>query len=461
MPVATVQWHKVFSGPYPVDIAPLDGGAVIGSRSFLGVVKGASFSQDPRWLARVPEWINWDAGVSLQLPSAAAPTVHGLPLDLRLIASAGNVHGPGIDAWWSRHGWTTRAHPPDPRLTNLPRPAGGWEEHVALSFPSGALMVVRCDSKVESFLVQPGQRRPVVSDLPLSADAYRRAATHDLVGNAPDDAYLCNAGSNIEHYDGTTWTAVTPDDFRPCGCALTSDGTIWEITEDGPRVLMSGAWISEPLPDGVNPTAIFAAGSRVWVAATGPSGTAAYSNQPVVDPVSIAENNLPGPLSIPGISGLNVVSVDVISVSATPAGPGTRACTSLVAWLGPKLTEKIRSALGPSPPPLVTVAGMRPGHAVLVAPGRASMRVQPSGRWRTGVAALPRSYHEGEALVRAVNLAIGYPGAGRLPTQPAATAGVSVPLPRGARLICAKPRVVRRLKRASTVSGKAGHASGH
>jgi hypothetical protein len=420
-PPAPSLWHEVLSAAYPdVEVAAFDGGAVLAARSFLVVASGDRVRQDPGFLAALPEWINWDASIYVAIPNPRSPLASGLPRGMELSAHAGNLHGPDFGGWWNGPGWTTRPLPPDPRRQKLP-PAGQFVDETSLSFGSGDLLVVRFDQTVESFHVTAKAAKPLRTTIPIASPGYR----HALVGNGSRDAYLCEAAGAIYHYDGKAWSQLSTD-FAVTSCAVTSDGTLWAVTDGDARVVRerAGAWADVPPPEGAKPVRIIAAGTRAWLVAEREHGSAVYSSEPVAEPVRVDERDLPGPLYVDGITGLDVSSVDVASVSAAPAGPGTRACTSLVAWLGPTLTPELRKALGPAPPQLVEVAGVKPGQVVPAGSG-SQMRVQPSGQKRSAVAALPAGYDEGAGLVAAVNTV--------LPKQ-------------GARLLCAAPRIVRTIK---------------
>ncbi len=410
------------STPYPdLAIAAFDGGALIAARSFLAVVTGDRVTQDPRFIAGLPEWINWDASDYLSIPDAGARLVGGLPVKTVLSAHAGNRHGPDFGAWWSTHGWTTRRLPRDARLARLPRADPGADE-LSIAFGSAALVVVRFNAGVDAYVVKAGHAKPEHSTLPIERAGYR----HVLVGSALDNVYLCDT-TGIDHYDGTSWSSIDTTGFVAVSCAVQSDGTLWVVTDDESARLLrraGDAWEDEPLPGGAKPTRVAAAGKRAFALGSTdkPQRTNVFSTAPVATTVDVDEHNLPGPLWIKGITGLDVTSVDTTSVSSAPAGPGTSACTSLVAWLGSGSIEDMRRALGPASPKLLEVAGTRPGSIAPVKPGSSQMRVMPSRKQRVGVAARPASYEEGLALIEKVRAA-----------RPDA----------GARLLCATPRVIR------------------
>jgi hypothetical protein len=342
-----------------------------------------------------------------------------LPRGAALSGHAGNRHGPGFTRWWTTRGWSPQAPKADPRRKKLPRPKTAFADEEALALPSGELVVVRYDAEIESF-VFPKNGSPTRSVVPTTAGLF-----HTLLGTKADDLYLCESNQGVQHFDGKAWAPVETDRV-PTSCALTADGTLWLVVDtyaSQPATVLArrgGEWTEVPLPDGATPTRIAAAANRVWVTAYSehPPATRAYSSEPVSTPLRFGENELPGPVWIDGITGLDVTTVDVVSVSAHPAGPGTTACTSLVAWLGPELTPEIERAIGTPRPRVVECAGTEPGKVALIAGSGAHMTVVPSGKKRRAVAVLPKSHAEGLELVK------------RVP---------------GARLVCATPRIVREL----------------
>lgn len=406
-------WHLVVDSPLPeISVAPFDRFAVITTRSLFLVVDGERVSQDPRFLAGLPEWVNWDANVSLDVPSIAS-IENGLPVGALHAGHAGNRHGPDFSHWWTKQGWSSQAPKADPRLKKLPKAATAYFEQIELALPSGELVVLRYDAEIESFVLPPSgaPRRSVVSTAP--------GIRHLLFGEKPDDLYLCETNQGVFHFDGKAWSAIETD-RTPSWCARTSDGVLWMVvdpraSEPATVVARRGSeWSEVPLPAGTVPETIAASGNRVWVTAS----SRVYSNQKVAETVTFDERSLPGPVWIDGITGLDVTSVDVVSVSANPAGPGTSACTSLVAWLGEKLTPELEQALGTPRPRVVQTAGIVPGSVAPSGNGSSQMTVVPSGKKRMGVAALPKTHSEGVELVKRV---------------------------KGARLLCAEPRIVRDL----------------
>ena len=344
-PVAPApSWHLILDSALPeLELRAFDGGAVIAARSFLAMVDGSRVAQDPRFLRGLPEWINWDASIYLTLPGDARRPKSGLPTGTALSAHAGNRHGPDFDAWWTSAGWSTQAPARDRRLATLPKPTP-YSDALELRLPSGELLVVRYEAEIEAYVWPKHGGKPTRTVVPGQP-----GIRHSLIGTKASDLYLCESTAGVYHFDGSAWSEVDTDGRSPVSCAATSDGTLWIVADargrDPATVLTreESTWREVPLPDTVHPTEVAAAGARVWVIATTdkPQRFPVYSNEPIDTPLGLDEIDLPGPLWINGISGLDVTSVDVASVSAAPAGPGTRACTSLAVWLGPKLTPEI------------------------------------------------------------------------------------------------------------------------
>lgn len=406
-----------------LEVSAFEGGAVVASRSLVLLIQGDKVRQEPRHLRALPEWINWDASVYLG-PVARGPARSGdLPDGLELSAHAGNRHGPDFEAWWTKSGWSTRAPRSDPRLSSLPR-AQPYTDVSFRAFASGELLVVRYASEVESFYFAPRAARPVR----VLNEAVAAGIRHDLVGTKGSDAFLCESGAGIAHFDGKAWEAVDTESFVPASCAVTSDGALW-VTSDARGSEPARLWKRSEkgfqevvLPPDFEATRVAAAGARVWV--SGRQGktqrSVLLSNRGVVAPIRVDEYQLPGPLWVSGITGLDVTSVDVASVSAAPAGPGTSGCSSLVVWLGTGSRQALLAALGDPPPKLVQVEGTKPGQVALVAGSGAQMDVVPSRQKQRALAVTAESYEAGKALVERVGKAL-----------PSA----------GARLLCAEPRV--------------------
>jgi hypothetical protein len=166
---------------------------------------------------------------------------------------------------------------------------------------------------------------------------------------------------------------------------------------------------------------VWASEKRAWVLANSSgSDIVLLSTQPVRQPMAIEPHQLPLVWS-GGITGLDVTTEDVASVSSDPAGPGTSACTSLVVYLGPSLTPALRDVLAKHPETasheVVNARGTAPGSVVVVDMKTGETDVKPSGRNAPAIAIVPTSYADGEAIMGAI--------------------ASNVP---GARLLCATPR---------------------
>lgn len=418
--------QEVVSSVLPdLEVSAFDGGAVVAARSLLLVIEGDTVRQEARHLQALPEWINWDASVYLG-PVFRGPARRGdLPDGLELSAHAGNRHGPDFEAWWAKGGWSTLRPRSDPRLSSLPR-AQPYTDATLRVFASGELIVVRYGHELESFYFASRSARPVR----VTNDAVAVGTRHDLVGTKGSDAFLCESGAGIAHFDGRAWEAIDTTAFVPASCAVTSDGALW-VTSERRGTEPSHLWRRNEkgfqevgLPPGFDASRVAAAGDRVWVVGRHANAqrSSLLSNRGVVAPIRVEEHQLPGPLWVSGITGLDVTSVDVASVSAAPAGPGTAACGSLAVWLGTGSRDTLLAALGDAPLRLVQVDGTKPGQVALVPGSGAQMFVVPSRQKRRALAALVESYDAGKALVDRVEKAL-----------PSA----------GARLLCAEPRVVR------------------
>lgn len=423
-PTVRSDLSRVLEAPYPdLDWSVFDDGALLSARSLLVVVKGEKVVQKPEWLAGLPEWVNWDASTYVALPLAREVPAPELPVGTAFSAHAGNRHGPDAELFFDGKRFGPQRPARDPRLAKLPK-ATGYVQDDVLAFPGGGLIVVRSGGEETSaFLFAKGHPTPTRSVIPAGEVGYRRS----LVGTSEKDVTFCDGSDSAWHWDGTSWSEIRLQ-ARALACAVTRDGTLFVVTDSPDAELVrreADGFHGVALPDGLVPTGVAAGGDRLFVKAapTGRTETIVLSNRAVSSPVVVTEDALPAPVFIDGITGLDVTSVDVISVSGAPAAPGTAACSSLVVWLGSSLTPEVQNALGASAPRLVEVSGAMPGQVVLASASGAQMRVQPSGRRKPGVAAVVASYAEGRATLRSV--------------------ATLVP---EARLLCAKPRVTRELK---------------
>jgi hypothetical protein len=411
------------------DAYPFPGGAVLAGRSLLAVVLGDEVRQDPAFLAGLPEYINWDANVSLVLPVLSTPLPAAtVPGGTDLLVYAGNRHGPGGSFHWNGRAWAEGGVLTDKRLSRLPPDQDSAQE--ALPLPSGHLFVVRAErSGVVAYTFAPGEAAPSKQQLPLKKTDW---ATAELVAASPEQLYFCTSLGEIAGLRDGAWSAIAPPSGAPSSCAATQDGSLWMVTgmgRDGEllRRAPAGAWERVPLPTPAQPQKVAAAGDRVWVSARAKGGFELLSNAPVKTPIEIAKHQMPSTPAPGGITAFDQTSVPVLSVSADPPGPGTSACSSLVVHLGTKRTPELEAALRNHPETagaqLVEAEGRAPGQVVLIRPDRAQMRHQPSSRKARAVVAIPRSFEEGLRMVVAL--------APDMPDAPP-------------RLLCAKPRIVTR-----------------
>jgi len=395
----------------------------------MAVVLGDEVRQDPAFLAGLPEYINWDANVSLALPVLATPlSAATIPDGTELLVDAGNRHGPGGTFHWNGRNWADGGIPQDKRLSRLPRDPDSVQAVLALS--SGHLFVVRSErSGVMAYTFAPGEIAPSKQQLPLKRTDW---ATAEIVAASPEQVYFCTFLGEIAGLGDGAWTAIAPPSGAPASCAATKDGALWVITGSGRagqllRRAPTGAWEQVALPTSAQPQRVAAAGDRVWVAARAQDGFELLSNAPVKTPVEIAAHQMPSTPDPGGITAFNQTSVVVLSVSADPPGPGTSACSSLVVHLGTKRTPALEATLRKHPEAagaqLVEAEGRAPGQVVPIAPGRAQMRYQPSSKKARAVVAIPRSFEEGLRMVDAL--------APDMPDAPP-------------RLLCAKPTIVKR-----------------
>jgi hypothetical protein len=413
--------RPVLTSAYPdLDWAMFDEGALLAARSFVAVVRGDTIVQKPEWLAGLPEWINWDTSVYVQLPPSRSPS-DSLPVGTSFSAHAGNRHGPDVALWWNGSRFAARQPAADRRLAKLPR-SGPYVEQRELALADGGLVVLRVGGKeTEAFVFPSRGAKPTRTVVPMSDAGYRLA----LMGRTSDDVYLCDAPQGVLHFDGKAWAEVEVEK-PPGSCALTRDGALYMVSEEPhPRLLRrdGSSWVGVALPEGLEPSGVAAGGNRLFVKASkaGQTESVVLSDRGVAVPLSFGAAQLPGPLWVDGITGLDVSSVDVVSVSAEPAGPGTSACTSLVLWLGTTMTPELRAALGSPLPRIVEVSGVEPGRVAPTGVG-ANMGVQPSKRRRAGVAVLPPSYDDAMKLLASITRTVsGAP----------------------AKLVCATPRITR------------------
>jgi hypothetical protein len=209
----------------------------------------------------------------------------------------------------------------------------------------------------------------------------------------------------------------------PLSCTTTNDGTLWVVAEATDthqsslrQLEAGGVWKTVDVPPDASVRNVWASGTRLWVAADRKEHQPGegevtrfelYSNVPVAHSIDIGRLQIPLWDTGGATPGISTDSLDVPSVSVTPAGPGTPACSSLVVYLGrtasPELLAALASAPAPSAHTILHVTGTAPGTVVsTLAGGRSVSRVRPSGRASSAVALVPASFNEGMHLVQMI-----------------------------------------------------------
>ncbi len=429
----------------PIEAHPFEGGAVVVQRSLIAVVAKDTVRQDPLWLGGLPEFVNWDARTILLLPSLQAGGLD-LPKGTVLSVSAGNLRGPSRIQRWEGRRWVKASDayvPSDPRVLAL-RDAPGLEASAALA--TGDLFIVRDENGTDNALVRnayvfgPKSMKPAKYSLPRGEGD--RSYRLSLAIATPTLAFICAIPHSIQRFLDGTWTSIDLPGATPESCAATADGSLWVVANTTQtrrlsllRFTPSGVWDTVDMPPNVSPQLIWARGNRVWVSAEHAEVPARggarnrfelYSNVAVVNPMEVGELQVPT-LDFEGISGLDLDSVDVPSVSDAPAGPGTRACSSLVVYLGKIATPELRATLAEFPDAvahhLFHVVGTSPGKvAYRHIAGRAVGSVRPSMQTLAAVALVPTDFEQGMRLVESI--AVQVPGS-------------------SPRLLCAVPNVSR------------------
>lgn len=384
-------------------------------------VLGGSVVQDPGWLEGLPEFVNWDTELLLDLRDPwATPGAPTLPAGMGLAMHAGNRHGPAGAFRWDGKRWGPPGGPSDVRRSSV-REAEGIST-VWSALPDGGLMGVQTSNEAHYFA--PKSKTATKLMVPLTKDWFMG----QVAAASGHDVYFCAWAGKMAHFDGTAWSEVEPPPGKVESCAATSDGTLWVATDKGLAQRPSGkGWSDVLLPRSVAIHRLEAVGDRLWVATDSP--TEIWSTKPVGQELSVGKLQLPVP-DMPGLSGLDVLSVEAPSVSAAPAAPGTAACSSLVVWLGPRWTPELHAVLAKHREAdaldLVEVKGVAPGKVVPLGAGSSSMRVQPSGRPQLAAAGLVANFESGMRAVTALA-----PDLGDAPP----------------RLLCASPRIAKKIPR--------------
>jgi hypothetical protein len=424
-----------------VTVSAFPGGALISQGSLLVAAVGERLLQRAEWLSGLPEYINWDGGVSVVLaPGKVLDQRFTLPAQSLAFTGAGNTHGVYETYVWTGARFKLGAPPPDARRLKLGAPEA---ELAARAFADGSLVVARQSSRgVVLHRFGPGSAAAQTNEL-----AWRDTdgLPPQLVGKSASDLYFC-VSDRIAHFDGSSWSDVPlPAAAQRWDTAVMANGTLFAIFGVGAdarllRRVPGEDWQRVRLPNDCQPELLAAEGERLWVrASSSESGSALLSNVRVEQPLDVGEDQLPENANDPegmGITGLDVESVDVPSVSASPAGPGTAACSSLVVYLGAGESEisRAKSALlelgTEQAAQAVLTLGAEPGHVVLESQRyrvgsewltRSAARVVASKKTRRALALVPKSYAEGKALLAALKP--------RLPDQ-------------RVRLLCAVPRAM-------------------
>jgi hypothetical protein len=405
LPAAPLELHRVMEHRQDLDVAPFPGGGVLFSGSFLAVALGDRVVQDPAWLAGVPEFINWDSTSGVMLPPLdAPPTTAVIPQRTEMWVGAGNLHGPGAGLRWNGKGWVAAVGWADPRIAATVQP-GDMEAHAYL--PRGELLLWRMgDAGAQAYRFQ-AKGAPAVFAIPEMKNGWLFAS---VAATSLDHAMFCSGDDNplFVFEDGAWKVLALPDGFASSpSCAATSDGAFWLVAGRPGKALLryhEGAWATVEVPSG-SPHEVRAAGSRLWVI-TNESGLppmTLLSNEPVATELAIPEHGDPQTWAN-GITGLDVESVDIPSVSRVTAGPATAACTSLVLHLGPKRTPALEAAMAAHAPG-VAIEKMKsivPGKVAIIA-GTSNTEVIPSKKTRTVLGARMKSFAEASAILASLS----------------------------------------------------------
>lgn len=421
VPQQTSPFHVVLTSPYPAPVVHCwNGGAFIITHGLMVAIKGADVLQRASWLTGLPEIVNWDADVSIELPPGAQVDSN-LPAGTLLAVHAGNRHGPDESRLWDGKAWSARVPADDPRVLAAYRDINRYPI-ARMRLPGNRTIVVRPAQKggLESLLFEPGGSPATVSPIPAKASDY----TAWLIG-PPESLRLCLPDGELFAWSNGRWTGeLSADSGAIRGCAATASGTLWVADAKGTVKRRVGAgWEQVPLPPKVEAASIQAGGERIWLTA----GEQVLSTEPIGREVRIEEGQLPGTVYF-GISGLDATGPDLLNVSRDPAGPATAGCDSIVLVLGDKPGAEQRSLLMSDPSAakleLFEAQGSE-GGTLFVPPGAgAQMRLRPSTRTRKALYVLPPTFDEGMRI------------AGRL------RAGGGEPKPA---LLCSIPRNARKL----------------
>jgi hypothetical protein len=326
----------------------------------------------------------------------------------------------------------------DPRLSTLR--ALPSDEQLELRFATGELFVMRSASgKLAAYRFDPGSTSAASMILPaVETESLYRAS---LVGNSPAELWFCSREGTILQYRDARWSEVAAprQGSFASNCAVTADGSLFWVHVDTRGSLFKrdpdGHWTDARIPERQSADAVYASGDRLWVTAAHEDRSVALllSNLAVTNPIELAGEQLPADANEAGIPGLDADVIDVPSVSAIPAGPGTEACTSLVLWLGLTASPELLAALRRIPEArdveLLQVVGMAPGKVIYPIQSRPFMDILPSRKPRSAVALVPPSFDQGRAIEQALVAAL--------------------PNAEKPHLLCAVPRIAKHLGQVS------------